>query len=87
MYTLDSPAGVPEGREADFEALLEDVGLPDGQPQNEYRSIAFVEYRGVIYEFFTDVPEGKLLLWRDAAEGADLMRSPTSPAALWDILG
>ena len=86
-YTLDAPARIPEGREADFEALLEDVGSPDGESAGcPCQVIAYVEYRGVIYEFLSEETDGELLLWRDAAEGADPMRSPASPAALWDII-
>ena len=46
--------------------------------------IAYVEYRGVIYEFSSD---GTYLYWRDAAEGAEPNLSPAAPDALWDILG
>lgn len=79
-YTLDAPASVPEGREADFETLLKDAHIapPDGRD-----IIAYVEYRGVIYEFSTD---GEVLVWRDAAEGMPVT-STASVEALLDITG
>ena len=81
VYPLDAPAAVPEGREADFEALLGTLRSDDTMGA---AVIAYVEYRGVIYEFSSD---GTYLYWRDAAEGAEPNLSPASPDALWDILG
>ena len=81
VYPLDAPASVPKGREADFEALLGSVLADDAMGA---AVIAYVEYRGVIYEFSSD---GACLYWRDAAEGAEPILSPADPDALWDILG
>lgn len=78
-YTLDAPALVPAGREADFEALLTSAGI---EPNEERAVFAYVEYRGVIWEFSTD---GEQLIWRDAAEGYPTVSS-ASPIDLIDIL-
>ena len=78
---------VPAGQEAAFEALLTDSGRPDGQPLSPLRTLARVEYRGVIYEFLTDDPDGASLLWRDAAESVDPVRSAGTPGDLLDLLG
>ena len=78
---------VPAGREAAFEALLTDAGWSDGQLPSSLRTLARVEYRGVIYEFLTDEPDGAFLLWRDAAEGVDPVRSAGTPGDLLDLLG
>lgn len=85
VYTRDAPASVPEGREADFEALLLDARWGDaGAPAADWSVIAAVEYRGVVYEFLTDENE-EYLLWQDAAEGMPV-HSPASVEALWAIL-
>lgn len=77
---------VPEGREADFEALLQDARWgEDGEPEAEWTVIANVEYNGVIYEFSTDEQE-QYLRWRDAAEGMPV-HSPGTVAELLDIIG
>ncbi len=73
---------VPEGREADFQALITDAGY---MPEGDFHVIASVEYRGVIYEFLTDEEES-CLLWRDAAEGLSVC-SLRSVADLWAVLG
>lgn len=74
------PYTVPAGREADFEELLQDA---HSTPSEDREILAYVEYRGVIYEFSAD---GDALVWRDAAEGFPVT-SPASIDALWDILG
>lgn len=78
--SADEPVLVPEGQEADFEALLQDARIT---PSEDREILAYVEYRGVIYEFSAD---GDALVWRDAAEGFPVT-SPASIDALWDILG
>lgn len=78
--TIDEPLFVPDGREAEFEAVLQAVGNPE---TDGAQTVAYVEYRGVIYEFTTD---GENLFWRDAAEGMPAL-SPASVDELWDILG
>lgn len=85
-YTWEDPAQVPEGREADFEAIIQDAGWPDGVPQTDWQVFTAVEYQGVIYEFLTD-PDGEFLLWRDAAETVIAIHSPGTVAELWDIIG
>ena len=85
-YTWETPAQVPAGREADFEALIQDAGWPDGVPQVQWQVFTAVEYQGVIYEFLTD-PDGEFLLWRDAAESVVAIHSPGTVADLWDIIG
>lgn len=85
-YTRDDPAQVPAGREADFEALIQDAGWPDGVPQTSWEVFAAVEYRGVIYEFLTD-PDGEYLLWRDAAETVVAIHSPGTVADILSIIG
>ena len=78
LYTLDSPAFVPEGQEAFFESLLTDAGA---DPGDELTVFSYVEYRGGIYEFSTD---GHLLVWRDTAEGFPTV-SPAPIEAFLDI--
>ena len=78
-YTLDTPAEVPSGREADFESLIHSSGPDDSGTRFVF---AYVEYRGVIYEFSTG-DEGELI-WRDAAEGM-LSRSPGTLEDFLDI--
>ena len=85
-YTLEAPAHVTEGREADFETLVSDAGQPDGGTDLPSHTIAYVEYRGVIYEFLSD-PSGETLLWRDAAESVDAIRSPGTAEELWAVIG
>ena len=77
--SIDAPVLVPEDRQADFEALLGDAGVT---PSEERTVIAYVEYRGVIYEFSRD---GDALVWRDAAEGM-AVTSPATEDALWRVL-
>lgn len=84
-YTWEHPAQVPEGREADFEALIQDAGWPDGVPQTDWKVFAAVEYQGVIYEFLTD-PAEEYLLWRDAAETVVAIHSPGTVEALWAVI-
>ena len=84
-YTWEHPALVPEGREADFEALIQDAGWPDGVPQTDWKVFAAVEYQGVIYEFLTD-PAEEYLLWRDAAETVVAIHSPGTVDALWAVI-
>ena len=79
-YTLSDPAFVPEGLEADFEALLSDAG---SLPETSLHVFFYVEHRGVIYEFMTDENE-EYLLWRDAAEGFPTL-SQGSFDDLWAI--
>ncbi len=76
---IDAPLSVPAGREADFEALLRDAGRTPG---TGWEIVAYVEYRGVIYEFTSD---GTSLSWRDAAEGMPAL-SPASLDELWAVL-
>lgn len=85
-FTWESPAQVPAGREADFEALIQDAGWPNGVPQTPWEVFTAVEYQGIIYEFLTD-PDGEFLLWRDAAESVVAIHSPGTVAELWDIIG
>ena len=85
-YTWENPAYVPEGREGDFEALIQDAGWPDGVPQTAWQVFTAVEYQGIIYEFLTD-PDGEYLLWRDAAETVVAIHSPGTVDELWDIIG
>lgn len=75
------PAQVPEGREAEFDAILTDSGEEASMTTSAWNVIAYVEYRGVIYEFLAD-DAGQFLLWRDAAEGAFPFVSPKSPGDL-----
>lgn len=79
-----SPVQVPEGREADFEAIIRDARHPVGD-YGETRVILTVEYRGALLEFLTDAEERELF-WRDAAEGVPVL-SPEPVSALWDIFG
>jgi len=85
-YSWENPARVPAGREADFEALIQDAGWPDGVPQTSWHLFTAVEYQGIIYEFLTD-DNGEFLLWRDAAETAVAIHSPGTVADLWNIIG
>ena len=85
-YTWENPAQVPEDREADFEALIQDAGWPDGVPQTSWEVFTAVEYQGVIYEFLTD-GDGEYLLWRDAAETVVAIHSPGTVEELLDIIG
>lgn len=85
VYPIDAPAHVKEGCEADFEAVLQDMGWPDGVPATAFRAIAYVEYRGVIYEFLSD-PEEEFLLWRDAAEGVDIIHTPATVDTLFFLI-
>jgi anti-sigma factor RsiW len=82
-HTILNPAQVPEGREADFEALLTDAGWPDGEPDETWHSLYAAEYHGVIYEFLTDDQE-QYLLWHDAAEGL-YTHSRATVDDLWNI--
>lgn len=75
------PAQVPAGREAEFEAVLTDSGEEVSMTTAAWNVIAYVEYRGVIYEFLAD-DAGQSLLWRDAAEGLFPIVSPKSPGDL-----
>lgn len=75
------PAQVPAGREAEFEAILTDSGEEASMTTAAWNVIAYVEYRGVIYEFLAD-DAGQSLLWRDAAEGVFPIVSPKSPSDL-----
>ena len=86
VYTRDNPAQVPAGREEDFEALIQDVGWPNGVPETSWEVFAAVEHQGVIYEFLTD-PDGEYLLWRDAAETVVAIHSPGSVEDVWNIIG
>lgn len=85
-YSWENPARVPDGREAEFEALIRDAGWPDGVPQTSWHLFTAVEYQGIIYEFLTD-DNGEFLLWRDAAETAVAIHSPGTIADLWSIIG
>ena len=86
LYTWENPAQVPAGREADFEALVQDAGWQDGVPSTPWQVFAAVEYQGIIYEFLTD-PDEEFLLWRDAAETVVAIHSPGTVDDLWDIIG
>jgi hypothetical protein len=84
-HSILDPDQVPEGREADFEALLTDAGWPDGEPDVTWHSLYAAEYHGVIYEFLTDDQE-QYLLWHDAAEGL-YTHSRATVDDLWSIFG
>ena len=87
LYTRDSPASVPPGKEADFEALIQASRWGDaGAPAADWEVIAAVEYKGIIYEFLTDEPQEEYLLWKDAAESVDPILSPCSVSDLRDFL-
>lgn len=86
VYTWEDPAQVPEGREADFQALLGAADMPEGLAEEDFQLFAAVEFHGVIYEFLQDETE-TAMLWRDAAESTYALPSPGTPADLWDIIG
>jgi hypothetical protein len=82
-HSILNPDQVPEGREADFEALLTDAGWPDGELDVTWHSLYAAEYHGVIYEFLTD-DQQQYLLWHDAAEGL-YTHSQATVDDLWSI--
>ena len=86
VYTWEDPAQVPEGREADFQALLGAADMPAGLTEEDFQLFTAVEFHGVIYEFLQDETE-TTMLWRDAAESTYALPSPGTPADLWDIIG
>lgn len=75
---------VPEGREAEFESIITDSHEEPDFTTASWDVIAYVEYRGVVYEFLTDA-EGQSLLWRDAAEGVYPIVSPKNADSLLAI--
>ncbi len=75
---------VPEGREAEFESIITDSHEEPDFTTASWDVIAYVEYKGVVYEFLTDA-EGQSLLWRDAAEGVYPIVSPQNAEALFAI--
>lgn len=80
------PMQVPEGREAEFESIITDSHEEPDFTTASWDVIAYVEYKGVVYEFLTDA-EGQSLLWRDAAEGVYPIVSPQNAETLLAILG
>lgn len=76
---------VPAGRESDFEAIITDSHQSPDISTASWTVIAYVEYKGVVYEFLSDA-DGQSLLWRDAAEGVYPIVSPQTPDALLSLL-
>ncbi|MGM9615388.1 MAG: zf-HC2 domain-containing protein [Oscillospiraceae bacterium] len=79
-----APMQVPAGREAEFEAIITDSHEEPNFTTASWDVIAYVEYKGIVYEFLTDA-EGQSLLWRDAAEGVYPIVSPQNAEALLAI--